>query len=52
MDINEIRALLTLVGFFAFCGIAVWAYSRRARKGFEEAERLPFEDDSSRRDNR
>lgn len=49
MDINDIRALLTLLGFFAFCGIAVWAYSRRARKGFDEAERLPFDDDTPAR---
>jgi cytochrome c oxidase cbb3-type subunit 4 len=45
MDINDIRAVLTLLGFLGFCGIAVWAYSGRARKGFEEAAALPFDDD-------
>jgi cytochrome c oxidase cbb3-type subunit 4 len=45
MDINDIRAVLTLVGFLSFCGIAAWAYSSRARKGFEEAAALPFDDD-------
>ena len=46
MDINDIRAALTLAGFLSFCGIAVWAYSSRARKGFEEAEALPFDDET------
>jgi len=45
MDINDIRAVLTLLGFLGFCGITVWAYSSRARKGFEEAATLPFDDD-------
>jgi cytochrome c oxidase cbb3-type subunit IV len=46
MDINDIRAVLTLAGFLSFCGITVWAYSGRARKGFEEAEALPFDDET------
>ena len=46
MDINDIRAVLTLLGFLGFCGITVWAYSSRARKGFEEAAALPFDDEA------
>ena len=49
MDINDIRAVLTLLGFLSFCGITVWAYSSRARKGFEEAAALPFDDETSGR---
>ena len=46
MEINDIRAVLTLFGFLSFCAIAVWAYSGRARKGFEQAESLPFDDET------
>jgi cytochrome c oxidase cbb3-type subunit IV len=47
MDINDIRAVLTLLGFLGFCGIAVWAYSHGARKGFAQAEALPFDDEAT-----
>ena len=46
MDINDIRAVMTLLAFVTFCGIAVWAYSRGAKKGFDEAQALPFKDDT------
>jgi len=49
MDINDIRAVLTVLGFAGFVGIVVWAYSRSAKKGFDEAEALPFADDQSQR---
>lgn len=45
MDQNDARAILTLLGFIAFLGVVIWAYSRRARPGFEEAAQLPFADD-------
>ena len=47
MDINDLRALLTLVGFVTFCALAAWAYSQGARKGFDEAQVLPFDDDTT-----
>ena len=47
MDINELRSLVTVVAFVAFIGIVWWAYSRRAKRGFDQAERLPFEEDGS-----
>jgi cytochrome c oxidase cbb3-type subunit IV len=49
MDINDIRAVLTVLGFLGFVGIVVWAYSRTAKQGFDEAEALPFADDESGR---
>ena len=45
MDINELRSLVTVVAFVAFIGIVWWAYSRKAKRGFDKAERLPFEED-------
>ena len=44
MDVNTLRALLTLICFVLFLGIVFWAYSRRNLRRFEEAARLPFED--------
>jgi len=48
MDIDAIRSWVTLAAFLCFAGIVLWACSARARRGFEEAERLPFEEDEPR----
>jgi len=45
MDITTLRTLATLVSFATFIGILVWVYSRRRTQAFEEASRLPFEQD-------
>lgn len=45
MDINDLRSVITVLGFLCFLGICVWAYSGHAKAGFEEAARLPFTDD-------
>jgi cytochrome c oxidase cbb3-type subunit 4 len=45
MDLNDARAVLTLLGFLGFIGIVAWAYSKSARKGFKEASELPFADE-------
>jgi cytochrome c oxidase cbb3-type subunit 4 len=45
MDITTLRIAATLVAFVTFIGILVWAYSRRNKQGFDEAARLPFEQD-------
>ena len=45
MDINTLRIAATLVSFATFLGIAAWAYARRNRSGFDEAARIPFEQD-------
>jgi cytochrome c oxidase cbb3-type subunit 4 len=49
VDINDLRSLVTVLAFAAFVGIVWWAYSGKARRGFEEAERLPFEEDTGSR---
>ena len=48
MEINDLRSFLTLAGFLCFLAITAWAYSRGARKGFDEAAMLPFADDEER----
>lgn len=45
MDITTLRIAATLAAFVTFVGILVWAYSRRNQQGFDEAARLPFEQD-------
>ncbi|MCB1908883.1 MAG: cbb3-type cytochrome c oxidase subunit 3 [Rhodocyclaceae bacterium] len=45
MDINDFRSILTVLGLVCFLGIVAWAYSGRAKKGFDEAARLPFADE-------
>lgn len=46
MDLNLFRAIVTVLAFAAFIGIALWAYSGARRKRFDEAARLPLDDDT------
>jgi cytochrome c oxidase cbb3-type subunit 4 len=39
---DDVRIALTVISFVVFVGIAVWAYSRRRRRDFDEAANLPF----------
>jgi cytochrome c oxidase cbb3-type subunit 4 len=45
MDINDLRGLATLFLMISFIGLCIWAYSKKRRKAFDEAARLPFADD-------
>lgn len=45
MDINDLRSAFTLVSFLIFVGIVVWAWSKRNKANFDEAARLPFNED-------
>ncbi len=45
MDINLARSLITALLFIIFIGIVLWAWSKGKRKDFEEAARLPLDDD-------
>ena len=45
MDINLLRSIITVVTLITFVGIVLWAWSGRNRARFEEAARLPFEQD-------
>jgi cytochrome c oxidase cbb3-type subunit IV len=47
MDITTLRSIVTVVAFLTFLGIVFWAYGS-ARKGrFDEAARVPFEEDDT-----
>jgi cytochrome c oxidase cbb3-type subunit 4 len=45
MDITTLRIAATLACFAAFLAIWVWAFRRDHRARFDEAARLPFEQD-------
>ncbi len=45
MDVTTLRIIATLVSFATFLGIWYWAFSRRNKARFDEAARLPFEQD-------
>ncbi len=45
MDVNTLRSIVTVAGLVTFIGIVIWAWSRRNAADFEQAARLPFEQD-------
>ncbi len=45
MDINDLRSIVTTVSLLTFVGIVIWAWSRRNKADFDEAARLPFQED-------
>jgi cytochrome c oxidase cbb3-type subunit 4 len=42
---NNLRSILVVVGLLCFLGICLWAYSKNAKAGFDEAAQLPLADD-------
>ncbi len=45
MDVNTLRIAATLAAFVSYIGIVVWAWSGRNAAAFDEAARLPFDQD-------
>ncbi len=39
------QSIWTIVVMITFLGIVVWAFSGKRKSAFDEAARLPFEDD-------
>ena len=48
MDLNDLRSAITLVSFAMFIGLVAWTWQRKRLAAFEEAARLPFEDEDSK----
>ena len=48
MDINTLRSIITVVAFATFIGIVFWAYSGSNKAAFDEAARLPFDEEDGR----
>ncbi|MBU3646874.1 MAG: cbb3-type cytochrome c oxidase subunit 3 [Limnohabitans sp.] len=45
MDVNDLRAITTVISFALFIGIMVWAFSRRNKEDFDAAAKLPLDQD-------
>ena len=45
MDINLLRSIVTVVALLVFIGTVPWAWSSHNKQRFDEAARLPFEQD-------
>jgi cytochrome c oxidase cbb3-type subunit 4 len=48
MDINDLRSIVTVLAFATFIAIVLWAYSDRSKAAFDQAARLPFDEDDDR----
>lgn len=46
MDINDLRSVITVLLFLVFIGIVWWAYSDRRKQVYDQAARIPLDDDS------
>ncbi|MCE2947025.1 MAG: cbb3-type cytochrome oxidase subunit 3 [bacterium] len=46
MTTGDLQSILTLIAFLSFIGIVWWAYSKRQKAAFSEAERIPLDDDA------
>jgi cytochrome c oxidase cbb3-type subunit 4 len=45
MDLDDMRAAMTVLSFVAFLAIVAWAYGRGRSSRFSAAAQLPFEED-------
>ncbi|MFO1436228.1 MAG: cbb3-type cytochrome c oxidase subunit 3 [Gammaproteobacteria bacterium] len=45
MDFGTIHSIYTVLVLIVFVGIVLWAYDDRSKARFEEAARIPLEDD-------
>ena len=43
--LNILRGIATILAMGAFIAVVVWSWSRRRRESFDEAARLPLEED-------
>lgn len=51
MDVGTLMGIITLIFLVVFLGIVAWAYSSRRREDFDEASRLPLNDNDDNDDN-
>ena len=45
MDVNDLRIAVTVLSLGVFLGLLGWVLQARHRRGFEEAARMPLDDD-------
>ena len=44
-DFNTLRSVMTVVSVVVFVGLVMWSYSARRKDDYEQASRLPLDDD-------
>ena len=52
MSFTMIQSIWSIVILVTFLGIVFWAFSSKRKSAFEEAARLPFEDEASSENNK
>ncbi len=45
MDYATSGSIYTVIVFVSFIGVVWWAYSKKSKKNFDEAEKLIFDDE-------
>jgi cytochrome c oxidase cbb3-type subunit 4 len=48
MDVNDLRIAVTVLSLLVFLGLVAWVVQSRHRAAFEEAARLPLNDEPDR----
>lgn len=51
IDSGTASGIMTAILIVVFIGIILWAYSGKRRRDFDEAARLPFDDEAPGADN-
>ncbi len=49
MDIQDLRSIVTVLSIITFLGIVWWAYGAPRKVAFDEAARMPLDDDDTPR---
>lgn len=44
---NDLRIIVTILGFVCFLGICLWAFSKRRKSSFDEIAKEVIEDDDT-----
>ena len=52
MSFTMIQSIWSIVILVTFLGIVFWAFSSKRKSAFDEASRLPFEDEPSSENNK
>jgi cytochrome c oxidase cbb3-type subunit IV len=52
MDRGTLQGLATVLALLAFVGVVWWAWSGRQKQKFDEAARMPLEEDSDKNEDK
>jgi len=52
MDRGTLQGLATVLALLAFVGVVWWAWSGRQKQKFDQAARMPLEDDSDKNEDK